>query len=816
MKKVLLWPFMLIWVSAQAATFTVTHTGDAGAGSLRQAIIDANASAGPDAIAFNVSGAGCVGSPAVCTIAPLSALPAITSAVTIDGYTQPGSSPNTNGPALGSNAVLSIELSGASAGAGVGGFDIRAGGCTVRGLAMNRWGGPAILLRSGSASTVDGNFLGSDPRGNIALNNLVGVQVDGLTANDGDHTIGGTSPAARNVIVNGILIFSSVFSRGNRVEGNLIGTNAAGTVALGSAVTTSSASGISIIGSNDNIIGGTVPAARNIISGNTDGISIGSGGATRNIVQGNYIGTDVTGAFAIPNTGQGVRIVTPGNVIGGTTDGAGNVISGNAFNGVEIDLDTATGNLVQGNLIGLDAAGTGPLPNANNGVEIFAGASNNTIGGSAAGAGNVIAFNGFNGVFVSSGIGNAILGNVIASNSRLGIELGNFAAGAVTLNDPNDVDAGPNNLQNFPVLVAATGNGAVVSVPFVFNSEPNQSFRLEFFQTPACDPGGYGEGAAYLGAVNATTDGSGNAAGMANLISALTSGFVSATATHAVNGTSEFSACVALTQSDIVSPPNYQGLFWKFPAYSESGWGINFAHQGDVIFATWFTFGADGKPLWLVAVLRPTAPGVYFGEVLSTTGPAFDAVPWDPNTVVETPVGTMKVTFSDDDNATLSYVVYGISQTKAITRQLFAMPVPICVHGAITDLTLAINFQDLWWKFPPYSESGWGANFTHQGNIIFVTWFTYDAAGKPLWLIAVADRQSANVYSGPILTVTGPPFSAEPWDPGQVVETEVGTLAITFVDGSHATYAYTVNGITQTKEITRQVFVEPGTACQPH
>jgi hypothetical protein len=72
------------------------------------------------------------------------------------------------------------------------------------------------------------------------------------------------------------------------------------------------------------------------------------------------------------------------------------------------------------------------------------------------------------------------------------------------------------------------------------------------------------------------------------------------------------------------------------------------------------------------------------------------------------------------------------------------------------------------------------------------------------------------VYSGPILTVTGPPFSAEPWDPGQVVETEVGTLAITFVDGSHATYAYTVNGITQTKEITRQVFVEPGTACQPH
>jgi hypothetical protein len=258
----------------------------------------------------------------------------------------------------------------------------------------------------------------------------------------------------------------------------------------------------------------------------------------------------------------------------------------------------------------------------------------------------------------------------------------------------------------------------------------------------------------------------------------------------------------------------FQGLFWRYPAGIESGWGINFAHQGDILFATWFTYGFDGKPLWFAAELHRVAPGVYAGEVITVTGPSFDAVPWDRSTVVETTVGTMIVAFSDADNGVLHYTVNGITQTKPITRQLFAEPVPVCTWGALADLTLAATFQDLWWAAPAGSESGWGVNFTQQGNIIFFTWFTYDALHQPLWFIAVAELKSPGVYQGPISTVTGPPFNAVPFDPANVVETVVGDVTITFADGNHATFAYTINGVMQTKQITRQVFADPGTACQ--
>src|SRR6185436_16808730 len=125
--------------------------------------------------------------------------------------------------------------------------------------------------------------------------------------------------------------------------------------------------------------------------------------------------------------------------------------------------------------------------------------------------------------------------------------------------------------------------------------------------------------------------------------------------------------------------------------------------------------------------------------------------------------------------------------------------------------TLATNYQDLWWAFPPASQAGWGANFTHQGDIIFVTWFTYAKDGGPSWLIAVAEKTADRVYSGQILRVTGPRSTEEPFDPSQVVETAVGNLTITFADGNHATFAYTVDGVSQTKSITRQVFAGSGT-----
>src|SRR5204862_143422 len=107
---------------------------------------------------------------------------------------------------------------------------------------------------------------------------------------------------------------------------------------------------------------------------------------------------------------------------------------------------------------------------------------------------------------------------------------------------------------------------------------------------------------------------------------------------------------------------------------SESGWGINFSHQRDIIFATWFTYDASGKPWWLILEALKTAPGIYAGAISTVTGPAFNAVPFSPSNVVETVVGSATLTFSDGDNAAFAYVVNGVVQTKAITRQIFAPP----------------------------------------------------------------------------------------------------------------------------------------------
>ena len=120
----------------------------------------------------------------------------------------------------------------------------------------------------------------------------------------------------------------------------------------------------------------------------------------------------------------------------------------------------------------------------------------------------------------------------------------------------------------------------------------------------------------------------------------------------------------------------------------------------------------------------------------------------------------------------------------------------------------------MWWNAPAGSESGWGISFAHQGGIIFGTWFTYDLTGTPLWLVVTATTTAPKVYSGTLFTTTGPAFSAVPFSPAAVALTSVGNATITFVDGNHATFAYTVNGITQTKQITRQIFRPPGTACK--
>ena len=257
---------------------------------------------------------------------------------------------------------------------------------------------------------------------------------------------------------------------------------------------------------------------------------------------------------------------------------------------------------------------------------------------------------------------------------------------------------------------------------------------------------------------------------------------------------------------------NYQGLWWNAPAGSESGWGINFAHQGDDIFATWFTYDATGKALWLSMTATKSAEGVYTGMLYQTRGPPFSAVPFSPAAVIATTVGSGTLTFTDANNGSFAYTVYGVSQTKAITRQAFG-PLPTCTFGAQPNLALATNYQDLWWAVPAGTESGWGVNFTHQGDTIFATWFTYDVDGTPLWLSATAPKTGPGVYTGTLYRTTGPAFNAMPFLSTSVTPAPVGTLTLTFASGNDATFAYTVGGVTQSKRIARQVFHAPGTVC---
>ncbi|HEV2913525.1 MAG TPA: Calx-beta domain-containing protein [Pyrinomonadaceae bacterium] len=591
--------------SFAATTFTVINTNDSGPGSLRQAILNANAAAGTDTIAFNIPGSG------VRTIAPTSTLPEITDSVIINGTTQPGFA----------GAPL-IELSGANLPSepdrAV--LQFTAGNNSIRGLIINRFTYGAISLLAGGNNRIEGNYIGTDAAGSASTDTAGhGIRVD--TPN---NIIGGTVAAARNVISglgsHAIYIYTPG-ATGNTIQGNYIGTDATGKSKLGNGST-----GI-YLGSPNNLVGGDTPGARNVISGNRDGgITVQVDGTSGNTIQGNYIGTDASGTVAIGNIGAGVLIYnTSHNTIGGTTVGARNLISGNTDAGVLISSYpdytysyTTVGNLVQGNYIGTNGAGTAPLPNGGHGVFVIA-AVDTVIGGATAGARNIVSGNASRGVYVRNSLGTVVQGNYIGtnaagvapvsnggggvfsdnsigsliggvnagagntiaynvgegvrvteitgedphktgnainrnsifSNSAMGIDLGQMSimpndSGdvGITPNDSGDGDAGANNLQNFPIVTAVTASSTSTNIQGTLNSTANTTFRLEFFASRACDASGNGEGARFIGAGAATTDAGGNANFNVTFSGALAAGrVVTATATDPSGNTSEFSPC---------------------------------------------------------------------------------------------------------------------------------------------------------------------------------------------------------------------------------------------------------------------------------
>ena len=542
--------FIAAWIlgiagpALSASTFTVTNTNDSGAGSLRQAILDANASPGLDTVQFNIAGSG------IHTIVPLSTM-AITDAVVIDGFTQTGSSPNTL--LVGNDAVYTVEIDGSGIPFTNDLIRLLTSGATLRGLLINKANGTSIFIDVGdNDNKVIGNWIGTDVTGTQYL----GTDFSPVRVSGSSNHVGGTDPADHNVIVGansgGGATIDLALGGSNVIQGNHVGVNAAGTAALTTSPLPSY--GISMAATaHDNLIGVTTPGARNVVFANAP-LLLGSG-SHHNTIQGNYIGTDATGTVGF---GASVGIFSNNaphdDLIGGSAAGAGNVISGNGV-GI-VFTDGAAAHAVMGNFIGTDPTGLQPVPNTR-GIDIQSPSAGSVIGGVNPGEGNIIAFNqgaGILAVFSTSYVGWTIRGNSIHSNAGLGIDLG---GSGVDPNDIGDADDGPNRLQNFPIVSSVTDTGGSTRIQGILHSSPSTTFALDFYANPACSnfPREFLEGETYIGSSQVTTDGSGKFEFDVTLPVALEAGArVTATATDPAGNTSEFSQRIIFSISPTSGP----------------------------------------------------------------------------------------------------------------------------------------------------------------------------------------------------------------------------------------------------------------------
>jgi CSLREA domain-containing protein len=393
---------------------------------LRAAIEEANDTSAKDTIRFTL-GTG------PQTLLILNDLPFIAAPLVIDGTTQPGC---TVKPCIG------LDFEGNRSFEVIPQVGVANAAITVKGLAIFDYGTVGINLRTSSdGSVIQGNYIGLDLTGTAANGNttFIGIQVQ----SSGGHLIGGTTAAQRNVIGDNLTTGIGLFAGDDTtITGNFIGTDPTGTASRANGDGGGGDSGIFIDNSSDNnVIGGTSAAARNLISSNGgDGIRMLNNGGGSNKIQGNFIGTDVTGTLDLGNSGDGIQIDGSANVeIGGIVTGARNVISGNGEHGIR--LENITESSIQGNIIGLNAAGNALLGNTASGVFITGG-GDNLIGGATASARNILSGNGVNGVEITSSTDNLVQGNFIGTNLAGNADLGNLDNGVHIDNSTDNIIGG--------------------------------------------------------------------------------------------------------------------------------------------------------------------------------------------------------------------------------------------------------------------------------------------------------------------------------------------------------------------------------------
>jgi uncharacterized repeat protein (TIGR01451 family) len=359
------------------------------------------------------------------------------------------------------------------------------------------------------------------------------------------NSIGGSTSGAGNLISGNLGAGIELTNSTQPSTLNVIVGNLIGTSATGSTALGNQASGILVSGASGNIIGGTGTGAGNVISGNArDGIELNLG-ATGNLILGNLIGTTADGDHALGNQKDGILLDgAPSNSIGGASGGDGNVISENQQDGIDT-IDSATANLIQGNDIGTDLTGRLRLGNLTNGVSL--GSSDNSVGGLSSGAGNIIAFNGAG--TVGAGVQlvgivdhNSILSNSIHDNAGLGINLGN---GPTPNHQPGT--PGPNDFQNYPTLSVGQTDGHTTTLSGNLLGLPSTTYTVQLFSNPQADRSGFGQGQTLLATITVTTDSHGNASFNVSVLTiALPGSAISATATDPLGNTSEFSPDVTV------------------------------------------------------------------------------------------------------------------------------------------------------------------------------------------------------------------------------------------------------------------------------
>jgi parallel beta-helix repeat protein len=419
--------------------------------------------------------------------------------------------PNT-GHSLIENNFVGISPTGMGLG-GSDGIELRSDFNTVRENVVSGNGGHGIsVVSDASNNLIKNNLIGTSLDGGSALGNgLVGVRLSG----SGGHNI-----VRENVIsANGAEgIYSNFSGDHNLILFNYVGTDESGTVALGNT------------GTGIRFTTGFVTVQGNLVSGN-GGFGIRAEGATgAHTIVGNQVGTDVNGAVSMPNFDSGIRVTAPDVLI------AQNVVSGNGGapgggHGIEVETVNATGIEVADNRIGVTAGGA-PLGNAGRGIFFNISAHDNFVG-----PGNVVAFNGDDGLAVGSGVGNELTSNSVFDNGGLGIDLG---VDGPTPNDAGDGDGGPNNFQNTPVLDGVFPGPEITGA---LDSQANRGYRIEIFSNPSCDPSGFGEGKSLVAEVEVNTDGAGHAD--FSIPFPLSGANPTATATDlATLDTSEFSPCI--------------------------------------------------------------------------------------------------------------------------------------------------------------------------------------------------------------------------------------------------------------------------------